>query len=325
MPLDQGRAQPLTITLDAIPAITGQVLAQGTPVPGAWVELVTRDPNIFGDELLPCYWNGLYNGVYGNLFRTDSSGKYRLSTEHFSGTHYVHVWSQGLSEGYSGPIKSAIELSPIELSPGCSLSGRLQGPENLDVSGIQIEVFRKEPQLGDMDSLLGQFFQAQTGANGEWAVDSLAAGPWLVMPRIPKSRFRRVERSSEWNQRMLEVPWLFIVPSGADRAEIGLTKESLYRIDCQLIIGSEELEGYAALFTDSPISLQVYKTDANSDSTFSLFVRSPGSYRVLVALGTGDGLYNTITDIIKVDEPITIWNRTIPIASWTSPGVRLDR
>ena len=318
---EQAPSAPLRITLLAQRALLGRVLFEGSPVAGATVELVQREPNRF-EGLLNGYWSGMYIPASRITAKTDGTGNFRYVWEYPPAEFYVHAWAPGFADAFSEPQHGYDAPVDVSLEVGGAIEGKLVLPAGRSADGLAVEVFRK--RLDAVTSTLGVSFKTKADATGKWTIDSLGAGPWMV--RVSIVNPAAVGLDAQVAKRCFDVPWVVEVPTAATvPLSLDLAAEKFCTLEGQFKIDALVNSGYAELFTEPPYALNPTVALLDTSGRFTLRSRSEGHFRIGVHPGLSSRSDRFATDVVELVFGANSWSKEIKADAWTGRGVRFDQ
>lgn len=316
------KGQPLRIQMTPLNEVVGRVLVEGVAVAGAQVELVQRDLNRLGDELVPGWWDGMYYATGRNVVTTDEQGGFRIQNDFPQLRYFAHAWLPGCSDAVAGPVTLGGPPVTVELGAGSSIEGRVLVKEGKSAAGVEVLVYRKK--IDGLTSELGLAFKTTIDAEGRWKVDSLAPGLWMVALRVLNPA--AVGLDGPGIQRCADVPWIFDAPRASTaHVELDLRSETLCTLDGALKVGDLIRTGSAELLLEPPLALSTSLSGVGAEGRFLLRARQPGRYRLVIRAGPTAGADKPVTDVVELAPGANTWKRELAPESWQARGVRLDK
>ena len=295
-----------------------------TVVEGAFVELVERSSDDL-DGLIPGYWDGLHYSVGPATIRTDEAGRYRIPNDFPHLTYFVRAWAPGFAEGRSRAVKGRANGVRVELRAGGEVAGVVSVPEGLSPAGIELEFYRKERDLTDLDVSAGVVLRTRTSAKGTFVQPHLAPGTWLVGVRPSGTLISELG----WSATKIEDearPHVVNVTEGRrTRLDVSLGEGEFHVIEGHFTVGDKIDEGFVNLRLAPPHALDLDISYLDKDGRFRLRSRAPGTYRLVFQVGQGHYDWKAYTDVVELDSGTAKWERDLSVDLWAGNGARLDR
>jgi hypothetical protein len=318
-------ARETTVVLEesGLPEIRGRVVARGRPVAGAHVDLVLADHDLV-DNLIRRTSSGLDYANQSHCAVTDSDGRFVIPNEWPEYLWRVRAWSEGSAPGYSDTVRGAAPGLELELPEGGSLTGRVYLPR-ASVADVVLRLHRI-PRPMFLNCQVGRDFRIRTDVNGEYRVDHLMPGAWLVAAELSPGQLVELGWREDEGEACRETP--FVATVSADRTATRDLDLREPHGSCVLLgrleVGDQIREGYAYLLSEGEQELRVAFSDVDSEGRFELRTRIAGRYRLVVNAGPGHHLKRLVTDLVSLSEGETFWERSLTLAEWSEDGVRLD-
>jgi RNA polymerase sigma-70 factor (ECF subfamily) len=165
-------ASTLDVVLKHAPVIRGRVIANGSPVAGARVNVTRDDPDASGTAAGYRFRFWVSQAELGTT--SDAEGRFQLDCDEDHG-FWLRATAEGWTAGEVGPLDAAT-LAPqnvfdVELTKGGAIEGRVILPDGRDGEGTIIAFNHGDASPRTL----------RAGAKGAFRIEGLAPGGWQVL------------------------------------------------------------------------------------------------------------------------------------------------
>ncbi len=270
--------EAIDCVLTPLAGLTGIVLFDGAPVPGATVSL----HEAFDRQTTRAGFPLRSSPLPAGHATTDARGVFAVAPKE-SGTYYVRAQFDGLAPAELGPL----ELEPnvasagleLLLHSGGSIEGRVQDPDGAPAAGVPVAISRGDGHLQD----------TRTGRNGSFRFDRLIAGRWMVAAleqELPAGGPALRSGSGP----VTGIPWNCTVVEGAttrvnlwsDRRGPAARADPCELRGSLILDGAPAIDWMAQLTSEEGGTPRIPPTNTTPSGSFELSVGPPGSYQLLL-------------------------------------------
>ncbi|HET6202035.1 MAG TPA: carboxypeptidase-like regulatory domain-containing protein [Planctomycetota bacterium] len=314
---DQGPFDPETAPstvecrLRPLPGVTGRVLADEKPKPGARLALHRA-----GDSDTRIEYCGFPARLHPNSDaegETDPEGRFRLTLRQ-DGKFFLRAEAEGFAATEAGPfeIRAAAGLHGIEvpLGRGGAIEGRVIAPPDRDANGVVVAINRGDahPQT------------QRVGPDGRYRFDRLTPGRWMVDERETMLDPGHTSTGfvSGSDVKEAEIPWVCEVVEGqTTRYDLDLSGSEGPVLLGQLLVDGEPAGGWTAVLRPHTGGFVVTGRDRQSRATDRdgrFTIPFPPGDRFRLALESDPGSQGSIrlTDAVVAQPRENNWRLDLP-------------
>ena len=306
---------PLPVELFAVPGVTGQVTAGGTPAAGVAVFLhAALKPN---EEYRVGDFRCRVRPRAVATTTTDEDGRFFLGLRE-SGSFYCRAELAGYAPAEKGPLdvdfRVGLKGLAIGLGQGGTLEGRVWTMPGRDPAGIIVAASR-----GDAYPI-----STRTDESGLYRFERIDPGRWQV--EVRQEELNRGSVSSCSSGKQTPIPWSCEVEEGKlTRFDIDLTGGADCTVRGILMVNGAPPAGWRAVLTrpDRYRLARKVEMPLSLEGTFSLKGEEAGIHTLVLMGRHDDGPEISIVDQIDLTPGETAWNLDLPLGRIEVKGARL--
>jgi RNA polymerase sigma-70 factor (ECF subfamily) len=296
---------PIECALTRVPGIAGRVLARGTPIAGAHIELVQMCA--FGERMQIAGFVQRTKSVLETTV-TDADGRFRLTARERSRLAILCD-----ADGFATAELSPIENDPavgsadneVALSVGGAIEGRVFAPDGFEPSGDLIEISR-----GD-----GRRHEFRVGADGAFRFDRLTPGRWEVR-RTPVGVPRQAGSVIWQDDEEVAIPSNCVVADGETaHHDFDLRSSRACQLVAHVSCGGRPAAGWMIVLWSDPrpkAEIAPPTKTFGEDGTVRIEASPAGRYMILLSSPEDQGARVHLIDRVELVEGGNTWNLDLP-------------